>query len=1092
MRVRAVTFAAALLLAAAATLAADDNTVTIATRAHDGAVIQRNDLHGDASGVDVIIEFRDAPLFAPRPGRIAATAMKADPAARAAFERRFAQLADDLHGIARSPHAATVTHTFYRLFSGASAHLPREAVDAVRGLPYVARVVPDREIHVSSLAASVPLINADQVWMRYGTRGKGIVVAVIDTGADYRTAALGGGIGPGYKVIGGYDFVHNTADPLDDNGHGTHVSGIIAADGGGLRGVAPDVSLLEYKVINAQGTGDESAIIAGIERAIDPNDDGDPSDHASVLSLSLGGPDTVDSPLSVAAENAAAAGAVVCVAAGNEGDFFTISSPANAPSVIAVGASDLGDVLATFSSKGPTEGTLSIKPEVVAPGVAITSAAIGGGTLTASGTSMATPHVSGVAALLRAIHADWSPADVKAAIVSTAIPLGNEVAAEGGGRVDALRAASVDLLASTATVGFGRDDDTQSLWSATRQITLRNVSATVQNVTASVSGLRAGVAVAVDPSSFSLGAGESRTVTVSLSVTNEAVPPPQAGSLSFGGLITFADLTNSVHLPWEFTKAAQLHVAYEHKDVTMAVFNNTFGRVSYGTGVLDMTVPAGRYDVVITTTLEDPMRFIVQEQVDVAGSAQLALSPSMAVNPLHLEIADVHEALLTTNANLRCTAAIYLGFPNGGFTYITSIEDRIGTLFSNISARYQIDASKTCRGANPSPVVYSGEYAPLAGLNAPQTLHVGGTDWRVQPVRVVIPPGAPARGANVGAYAGLYLVQPRGTSFFSEGGLRDLNVGQGWNGTFYLTPEHQPGLARAAQVVLDAGPNVLSGIGASIDLALNGPFMHAVGNTVKITNSGGAETEMAPGETATFGDGPVTPRDYVVAEKDGFWGAVGWHGSLDEYRLIDANFQKDTLYDGAGNVVRAGGTITGSPLPPGPYRLESIDSDYRVAGAAGTATFEGWIDTSRADAACPQFTSMRIVDDRGRTTSSLGTNSDSALVFSAIDRIQLPTGGSARQPIRADATRVDYRLHGTTTWKPLPVTVTATEFDADAPVGHPPAGTTFRADLKNATTGTVGFVDLRVHVEDPSGNAIEAQLEPGMMVGTARRRPVQP
>src|SRR5581483_6754015 len=154
--------------------------------------------------------------------------------------------------------------------------------------------------------------------------------------------------------------------------------------------------------------------------------------------MSLGGPGAPDDPVSIAVENGVSAGVVFAIAAGNSGGSFTVSAPANAPSAIAVGASDIGDHLAFFSSVGPSGSNQAIKPEVLAPGVNILSAAPGGGTIVHSGTSMASPHIARVAALLKAVHPTWTPAQIKSAIVSTAQILNYDVMQQGGGRVDAL------------------------------------------------------------------------------------------------------------------------------------------------------------------------------------------------------------------------------------------------------------------------------------------------------------------------------------------------------------------------------------------------------------------------------------------------------------------------------------------------------------------------------------------------------------------------------------------------------------------------------------------------------------------------------
>ncbi|MCX5384579.1 S8 family serine peptidase [Streptomyces sp. NBC_00083] len=204
---------------------------------------------------------------------------------------------------------------------------------------------------------SVPLVNAPQVWRRKdpagnGADGRGTTVAVLDSGVDYTHPDLGGGFGEGHKVVGGYDFANGDADPMDDNGHGTHVAGIIAgraAEKGGVTGVAPGASILAYKVMNDAGEGYTSDIVAGIEAAIDPAN----PHRADVINLSLGGQGDGTDPLGAAATAAVRAGVVVVASAGNEGPSSgTISTPAAADGVIAVGASISGLRIPSAAYKG--------------------------------------------------------------------------------------------------------------------------------------------------------------------------------------------------------------------------------------------------------------------------------------------------------------------------------------------------------------------------------------------------------------------------------------------------------------------------------------------------------------------------------------------------------------------------------------------------------------------------------------------------------------------------------------------------------------------------------------------------------------------
>lgn len=241
--------------------------------------------------------------------------------------------------------------------------------------------------------------------------------------------------------MGGYDFVNDDGDPMDDQGHGTHVAGIVGADGL-LQGVAPGADLLAYKVLDADGTGYASDVIAGLERAV--------ADGAAVINLSLGARGAADDPVSLAAQAAVDQGCVVVAAAGNGGPMAaTVEAPAIAPGVIAVAASSKEDVLAEFSGRGPMPDTFALKPDLAAPGVQISSTiptsgpvSDPSGWLAADGTSMAAPHVSGAAAMLMARFSEFigQPRRIKEILCKSATDLGRERCFQGNGMLDVLRA----------------------------------------------------------------------------------------------------------------------------------------------------------------------------------------------------------------------------------------------------------------------------------------------------------------------------------------------------------------------------------------------------------------------------------------------------------------------------------------------------------------------------------------------------------------------------------------------------------------------------------------------------------------------------
>ncbi|MFF0740458.1 S8 family serine peptidase [Streptomyces sp. NPDC004111] len=232
------------------------------------------------------------------------------------------------------------------LVNAVAMTVPASETARLAALPGVAAVRPDTRIQVRT-DTSVPLTGAPEVWKREDpsgakATGKGTVVAVLDSGVDYGHPDLGGGFGKGHKVVGGFDFANGDGDPMDDNGHGTHVAGIVAgkaAKAGGVTGMAPDARLLAYKVTGADGSGYTSDIVAGIEAAADPAN----PYRADVINMSLGGPGDGTDPLGRAATAAVRAGVVVVAAAGNDGPGSgTVNTPASADGVIAVGASTSG------------------------------------------------------------------------------------------------------------------------------------------------------------------------------------------------------------------------------------------------------------------------------------------------------------------------------------------------------------------------------------------------------------------------------------------------------------------------------------------------------------------------------------------------------------------------------------------------------------------------------------------------------------------------------------------------------------------------------------------------------------------------------
>lgn len=261
----------------------------------------------------------------------------------------------------------------------------------------------DRVFHLLDLNADRQ-INADDVWAQ-GVDGTGSKAVILDTGVDYTNAELAD------SYLGGYDFVNGDSDPADDHGHGTHVAGIITANGNdaNAKGVAPKAGFYMLKVCDPSGWCYESDMVAAMDYVVYSLD-------AKVMSISIGGlnydSDCDYDPLAAKVNWVVDHGVTAVVAAGNNG--LGVSTPACASKAIAVGAVDSSNTVPWWSDRSPSL-------DLVAPGVAIYSTYLGG-YATASGTSMATPHVSGVAALLLQTNPSLTVSELRTALLNNTNP----------------------------------------------------------------------------------------------------------------------------------------------------------------------------------------------------------------------------------------------------------------------------------------------------------------------------------------------------------------------------------------------------------------------------------------------------------------------------------------------------------------------------------------------------------------------------------------------------------------------------------------------------------------------------------------------
>ncbi|MEW8970130.1 MAG: S8 family serine peptidase [Mesobacillus sp.] len=502
--------------------------------------------------------------------------------------------------------------------------------------------------------------------------GKGVTIGVIDTGIDYDHPDLR------RSFAGGHDLVDGDDDPMETKGagfrstlHGTHVAGVIAANGR-MRGIAPDAKLIAYRALGPGGSGTTEQVIAAIDEAI--------KDKVDILNLSLGndvnGPDL---PISLALNKAVDEGIVAVTSSGNSGpNRWTVGSPGTASKAISVGASTppmqvpyldatglsnkirlellqgsdnwnitqsenlvfagLGtkeemkdvrdklvlvergkltftekaknayeagaigviiynntkgtffgnleesmpipvaaiskeaglalkkqldknstlirinlieekDILADFSSRGPVTVTWEIKPDIVAPGVAINST-IPGGYLPLQGTSMAAPHVAGAAALIKQAHPDWTPAEIKAAIMNTAKDITNRngkryrTFEQGAGRIQLEAAINSETLVSPGSLQFGKFQLADSMHEHSAKLTVKNTGTSTRTYSFSIPKKEQGIDWEL-PMSFTLEPKETKDVELAM----VASPSLLKDKIHDGALI-IDDGKNKISIPY--------------------------------------------------------------------------------------------------------------------------------------------------------------------------------------------------------------------------------------------------------------------------------------------------------------------------------------------------------------------------------------------------------------------------------------------------------------------------------------------------------------------------------------------------------------
>ncbi|MFI7120760.1 S8 family serine peptidase [Amycolatopsis sp. NPDC049868] len=522
----------------------------------------------------------------------------------------------------------------------------------------VSQVRLDRKVRVA-LDRSTTQVGAPSAWSG-GWTGKGTTVAVVDTGIDENHPDLAG------KTVASADF-SGEGDIVDRHGHGTHVASIIAgtgaASGGRYKGVAPDAKLVVAKVFDASGEGDTALVMAAIDWTV--------AQGVKIVNLSLGaGVSDGADPLSEQIDKLSAqSGTLFVVAAGNSGPGDrSVTTPGAAASALTVGTVDRDNKIAWFSSRGPRLRDAAVKPELVAPGVGIVAARAADTAMgepvddsytAASGTSMATPHAAGGAAILLQQQPGLTGQALKNTLVTTAKDIGLRWYEQGAGLLDIERAVS-QKTTGTAVASFGRNERTANAAAqVVRQLSYTNTGEQplVLNLKLAVRPWDGGAA----PGTGMRLAKTDLTIPPKSSTTVDLAMNPNEGTAGvYGGAVvaTTADGTGSVRTAVSTYNAAELFpVTIRVRDsaggpaqsASAQLIDDAAGagnrndpfldQVSQQIGLVDgvgrVLVPAGRYSALgwvmergLTVRRWSAMS---AAQVAVTGPAEIALNAASAV-----------------------------------------------------------------------------------------------------------------------------------------------------------------------------------------------------------------------------------------------------------------------------------------------------------------------------------------------------------------------------------------------------------------------------------------------------------------------------
>jgi len=662
---------------------------------------------------------------------------------------------------------------------------------------------------------------------------------------------------------------------------------------------------------------------------------------------------------------------------------------------------------------------------VLAPGVDIRSTIPGGGYATLSGTSMAAPHVAGACALLKALHRDWTPRQIKFAVMSTATPIAfAEPLAQGGGRIDAYAAANAIADATESSFDFGLDSREVGLSRLTRSITITNASRSTQLFDVSVSGAKLGLVATIEPQRITLEPGASATFVLAVEIDHAKIlRTPE--SYAHGGFVMLTNGTSGLHLAWSVVTAARATFTFSEGYGSVYWMSGDAARqpAMLDSNLIEAVVPPGAYDYAAIG-----LQTFSVEHASIHGDIAIAIARQRATNTIVVNGTDQRGVPLALQSHYISHFRVFTP-PSSPIRSFDIDGNGNSFAFGNLDASYSIDASELLVDAGAHRIV-SVQYPPVRGDSVHTTLSSTAASLKRHPLLLGFPSAAKRR---IDLWS-VILADSFGAPDKIDGASIDTSDAT-WSGDLYVREEDSG--ARVSAIAITAGElNQLSDVETPPIRLRNGRFIAS-----SERSPSPLAYSAAPNEIVMYGGEPAFARAAFYATKTAIMAWADIIGSSGEKRPRAAS-------DAMTSIATSDGRVMNSGRGDAPLVTDTQDNDgpYAIAFDAGQLSVDATIGD---DAVAPSITSMVIVDAAGRMASHFDTNAAGALVF------------TASGDLRTEQTRVWYRSSKEETWHPLNVV----QSNADVALG-----TQFRADLTPAIASFASSIDLGIDLAAVSGS----------------------